>query len=57
MIQSITPEDEDTFHDEDFDYVKSQDSSIFDAIYTCDSCTVELRTALTDTKTWNDCSL
>jgi len=38
-------------------YVKTQDSFIFDATYTCDSCTVELRTALSDTTTWNDFEL
>ena len=36
---------------------KTQDSSIFDATYTCDSCTVELRTALSYTTTWNDFEL
>ena len=53
MIQSITLEDEDAFYDKVLAYVKTQDSSIFDATYTCDSCTVELRIALSDTTTWN----
>ena len=51
MIQSITLEDEDSFYDEIFAYVQTQDSSIFDSSYTCDSCTIELRTALSDSST------